>query len=126
MDLLRIDDASLHSGQEVHRFGDGESFSFAFVGGGDVAVQGEDTLLRWNLQHQIDIMGHGHELGESWSAKDGVVGGVEVCHKEIHILSTEVVGAAKLNWQGDLPQRLGRCQVQYPKMENQHGRDCPL
>ena len=51
-------------------------------------------------------MGHGHELGESWSAKDGVVGGVEVCHKEIHVLSTEVVGAAKLDWQGDLPQRL--------------------
>jgi hypothetical protein len=28
-------------------------------------VQGEDVLLRWNLQHQIDIMGHDHELGES-------------------------------------------------------------
>jgi hypothetical protein len=28
-------------------------------------VQGEDVLLRWNLQLQIDIMGHDHELGES-------------------------------------------------------------
>ena len=53
-------------------------------------------------------MGHGHELGESWSAKDGMVGGVEVYHEEVHILSTEVVGGAKLDWQGDLPQRLGR------------------
>ena len=50
MDLLRINDASLHSGREVHRFGDGESFSFAFVGGGDVGAQGEDARLYWNLQ----------------------------------------------------------------------------
>ena len=70
-------------------------------------MQGEDTLLYWNLQHQIGIMGHDHELGESWSAKDGVVGDVEVCHEEVHILNTEVVGGAKLDWQGDLPQRLG-------------------
>ena len=53
-------------------------------------------------------MGHGRELGESWSAKDGMVGGVEVCHEEVHVLSTKVVGGAKLDWQGDLPQRLGR------------------
>ena len=71
-------------------------------------MQGKDALLCCNLQHQIDIMGHGHELGKSWSAKDGMVGGVEVCHKEIHVLSTELVGTAKLDWQGDLPQRLGR------------------
>ena len=37
-----------------------------------------------------------------------MVGGVEVCHKEIHVLSMEVVDATKLHWQGDLPQRLGR------------------
>ena len=48
-------------------------------------------------------MGHGHELGESWSVKDGVVGGVKVCHEEVHVLSMEVVGGAKLDWQGDLP-----------------------
>ena len=56
----------------------------------------------------MDIMGHDHELGESWSAQDGVVGGVEVCYKEIHILSTKLVGAAKLDRQADMPQRLGR------------------
>ena len=38
MDLLRVGDESLHSGREVHRFGDVESFSFAFVGGGDVGT----------------------------------------------------------------------------------------
>ena len=65
-------------------------------------------MLRRDLQHHVDIMGHDHELGESWPAKDGVVGGVKVYHEEVHILSTEVVGGAKLDWQGDLPQRLGR------------------
>ena len=48
-------------------------------------------------------MRHGQELGESWSAKDGVVGSVEIYHKEVHLLSTEVVGGAKLDWQGNLP-----------------------
>ena len=42
-------------------------------------------------------MGHGHELGESWSAKASVVGSVEVYHKEVHVLSMEVVGGAKLD-----------------------------
>ena len=42
-------------------------------------------------------MGHGHELGERWLAKDGVVGGVEVYHKEVHVLSTKVVDGAKLD-----------------------------
>ena len=53
-------------------------------------------------------MGLSHELGKRWSAKDGVVGGVKVYHKEVHVLSTKVVSGAKLDWQGDLPQRLRR------------------
>ena len=97
MDLLGVGDASLHSGGEVHCFGNGESLSFTVIGGGDVGTQGENALLHRYLQHHVDIMGHGHELGESWSAKDGVVGGVEVYHKEVHVLSTEVVGDAKLD-----------------------------
>ena len=95
-DLLGVSDASLHFGREIHRIRDGES-SFAFIGVGDVVAQGEDALFHWNLQHQIDIMGHGHEHGESWSAKDGMVGSVKVCHKEVHVLSTEVAGGAKLD-----------------------------
>ena len=55
-------------------------------------------------------------------AKDGVVGGVEVCHEEVHILSTEVVGSAKLDWQGDLPQRLGR-SAWYNTLEWRINRD---
>ena len=65
-------------------------------------MQGENALFYWDLQHQVDIMRHGHELGESWSAKDGVVGIVEVSHKEVQILSIEVVSGAKLDWQDDL------------------------
>ena len=67
-------------------------------------------------------MGHGHELGESFSAKDGLVGGAEVCHEEVHVLSTEVVGGAKLDWQGDLPQRLGR-STRYNPLEWRINRD---
>jgi len=63
--LLGVGDASLHSGGEVHCFGNGESLSFTVIGGGDVGTQGENALLRRELQHQIDIMGHSHELGES-------------------------------------------------------------
>lgn len=54
-------------------------------------------MLYWDLQHHVDIMGHDHELCESWSSKDGMVSGVEVYHEEVHILSTEVVGGAKLD-----------------------------
>ena len=67
-------------------------------------------------------MGHGLKLGESWLAKDGVVGGVKVCLEEVHILSTEVVGGAKLDWQGDLPQRLG-CSARYNPPEWRINRD---
>ena len=78
-------------------FGSGKSFSFAVVVGGDIGTQGENALFRWDLQHLVNIMGHGHELGESWLAKDGVVSGVEVCHEQVNVLCTEVVGGAKLD-----------------------------
>ena len=67
-------------------------------------------------------MGHDHKLGESRSAKDGVVGGVEVYHGEVHVLSMEVVSGAKLDWQGDLPQRLGR-STRYNPLEWRINRD---
>ena len=66
-------------------------------------------------------MGLGHGLGESWSAKDGMVGGVDIYH-EVHVLSTEVVGGAKLDWQGDLPKRLG-CSTRYNPLEWRINRD---
>ena len=59
-------------------------------------------------------MRHGHELG--------VVGGVKVYHKEVHILITEVIGGAKLDWQGDLPQRLGH-STRYNPLEWRINRD---
>ena len=67
-------------------------------------------------------MGHDHELAESWSAKDGMVGGVEVCHKEVHVLSIELAGGAKLDRQGDLPQRLGH-SARYNPPEWRSNRD---
>ena len=64
-DLLGVGDASLQSSREIHRISDGESFSFAVICGGDVGTQGENALFHQDLQHQVDIMRHNHELGES-------------------------------------------------------------
>jgi hypothetical protein len=49
---------------------------------------------------------HHHELGQSWSAKYGVVRSFEVCNDEVDVVDTEVVGGAELDWQRDLTQRL--------------------
>ena len=67
-------------------------------------------------------MWHGHELDESWLAKDGMVSSVEVSHEEVHVHSTEVVGGAELYWQRDLPQRLGR-PARYNPLERGINRD---
>ena len=61
-------------------------------------MQGKDALLCCNLQHQIDIMGHGHELGKSWSAKDGMVRRVEISDEEVDIINAKMPGGAELSW----------------------------
>jgi hypothetical protein len=38
---------------------------------------------------------HGHELGESWSAKDGMVRCVEVSDEEVDVVGAEVLGGAE-------------------------------
>ena len=47
-------------------------------------------------------MQYGHELGQSWPTKYGVVGGVEVGDAEVDVLDVEVASHAKLYWEGDL------------------------
>ena len=73
-------------------------------------------------------MWYGHELGQSWPTKYGVVGGVEVGDVEVDMLDMVVASRAELYWEGDLSKRLGcpakyhtpeggirRCEVSYPK-----------
>jgi hypothetical protein len=47
-----------------------------------------------------------HKLGQSWSAKYGVVCSFKVHNDEIDVVDTEVVSDAKLDWQHDLTQGL--------------------
>jgi hypothetical protein len=50
---------------------------------------------------------HNHELGESWSAEDGVVCCVEVGDLEVDVVNAEVLRGVELYRQSDLPERLG-------------------
>ena len=61
-------------------------------------------------------MQYGHELGQSWPTKYGLVGGVEVGDVEIDVLDAEVVGRAKLYREGDLSKRFG-CPARYHALE---------
>jgi hypothetical protein len=47
-----------------------------------------------------------HELGQSWSAKYGMVRSFKVHNDEVDIIDAEMVGGAKLHWQCDLAQGL--------------------
>jgi hypothetical protein len=47
-----------------------------------------------------------HKLGQSWSAKYGVVRSFEVHDDEVDVVDTEVVSGAELDWQRDLTQGL--------------------
>jgi hypothetical protein len=43
-----------------------------------------------------------HELGQGWSAKDGMVCSLEVRNDKVDMVDAEVVGSAKLDRQRDL------------------------
>jgi hypothetical protein len=47
-----------------------------------------------------------HKLGQSWSAKYGMLCSFEVRYDEVDVVDMEVVGGAELDDQCDLPQRL--------------------
>jgi hypothetical protein len=45
-------------------------------------------------------VGYRHELGDSWSAEDGMVGSLEVRNLELDVLSAVVLpGFSEGNWQ---------------------------
>jgi hypothetical protein len=50
---------------------------------------------------------YGHELGERWSAKDGVVSTLEVRDHKVNVVSAEVVWVAELHRERDLSKRYG-------------------
>ena len=61
-------------------------------------------------------MRYGHELGQSWQTKYGVVGGVEVGNVEVDVLDAAFASRAELYWEGDLSKRFG-CPARYHTLE---------
>ena len=51
------------------------------------------------------MMSHGHELGKSWVAKDGVVWQADVGDVEVNELGTVIVALPEGNRKADLPYR---------------------
>lgn len=52
------------------------------VGGLDISAEGENPIRARHLEHEVRVMRHHHEFGDRRSAKDGMVGGVEIRHLE--------------------------------------------
>ena len=95
---LGIGDHASHLDGEVGSFGEGETLCLTGVGDGEVGLQGQDSSRRRHLHHQICVVRYGHELGQSWPTKYGVVGGVEVGDVEVDMLDAVVACHAELYW----------------------------
>ena len=71
----------------------------------DIATDGEDSVRNRHLQEKIRVVRDHHELGESWSPKYGVVGGLERRHLEDDGPRVVVVPSAEGDREGDLADR---------------------
>ena len=89
-----------------------ERLCFVGIGDGEVGLQSQNSCRRRHLQYQIGIVQYGHELGQSWPTKYGVVGGVEVGDVEVDVLDTKVASRVELYREGDLSKRY-ECPVRY-------------
>ena len=92
----------MHADGDFSSLGDRDAFLLIGVGNIEVGAQGEDSLLRRHLQHQVSALRHDHKLGEGWSAKDGMVCRVEVCNQEVDVVDAKVLGGAELYQQCNL------------------------
>ena len=81
---------------DVSSLGECDAFLLARVGDVKVGAQGEDPLLYGHLQHQVRVVWYGQKLGESWSAKDGMVRRVEEGNQEVDVVDVEVLSSAEL------------------------------
>ena len=68
----------------------------------DVSTDGEDSVRSRHLQEKIRVVWNCHELGESWSPKYGMVGGLVRRHLKDDRLRAVVVPGAEGNREGDL------------------------
>jgi hypothetical protein len=75
----------------------------------------DDPLRTYNLQLQVRIVGHGHELRVSWPPEDGMVRSQEPHHFEGEDFSVKVLL---------FPEHDG--QVNLPNGESLHSRNDPV
>ena len=71
----------------------------------DVIADGKDSVWSRHLQEKICVVWDRHELGESWSPKYGMVGGLERHHLEDDGLRAVVIPGAEGDGEGDLANR---------------------
>jgi hypothetical protein len=65
-----------------------------------VPLQREYTGRTWHLEYQVYVVRYRHELGDSWSAEDGMVASLEVRDFELDVLGAVVFSCLpKGNWQ---------------------------
>jgi hypothetical protein len=63
-------------------------------------LEREYTCWTRHLEYQVGVVGHRHELGDGRSAKDGMVGCLEVRDLELDVLGMIVVPRfPEGNWQ---------------------------
>ena len=65
----------------------------------------DDSATSWHLEDVVAVMSHGHELGESWVAEDGVVRQANVGDVEVDELGAVVLALSKGDRKADLPYR---------------------
>ena len=57
-------------------------FPFIEVGLLEVASYSDDSMRTRHLEHQVSVVGDGHELGVAWLVQDGVIGAEEIRYFE--------------------------------------------
>ena len=69
----------------------GNAVLLTIVGLLKAALDGDDSLRAGHLELKVGVIGDGHELGEEWSTKEGVVDTGEVNDLKGERLLMEVV-----------------------------------
>lgn len=64
----------------------------------DVSTEGKSPLLSQHLEHQVPLVGYGHEFGNAWSAEDGVVDPLEIHDDPVDLVDAEMLWGAELHW----------------------------
>ena len=88
LDLLEL-------GCDDLRLGELAALAIAGVRLLDVPTDGDDSLGIWHLEQHVQIVMHGHDLGQAWPANYCMMGGVEIDDLKLKALCSVVVLGAE-------------------------------